>query len=58
MVKFFDDSQALGSSGYGGCYCPKEEDEGGLSDLGLLAAGAAAVALLYTAITMMPAGGK
>ena len=47
-----NDLLAAGSgSGYG-CYCPKE-DEGGLTDLGLLAAGAAAVFLLYQAITMM-----
>ena len=53
----YADLQAAGSgSGYGGCYCPKEE-ESDLSDLGLLAAGAATVFLLYQAITMMAAGG-
>ena len=55
----YSDQLAAGSgSGYGSCYCPKAEDESGLSDLGLLAAGAAAVFLLYQAITMKPARKK
>ena len=44
----YSDQLAAGSgSGYGSCYCPKAEEESNLSDLGLLAAGAAAVFLLY-----------
>ena len=59
MYRSYADLQAAGSgSGYGGCYCPKEEEGGGLGDLGLLAAGAAAVFLLYQAITMIPPPGR
>ena len=52
-----------GSSYGGGCFCPKKDGMDGSgaglsSDLGLLAAGAAAVALLYTAITMAMARRK
>ena len=55
----YSDQLAAGSgSGYGSCYCPKAEEEGNLSDLGLLAAGAAAVFLLYQAITMKAARKK
>ena len=50
--KSLDQLAAGSGSGYG-CYCPKDDSAGGLSDLGLLAAGAAAVFLLYQAITMM-----
>lgn len=54
MSKYnYNDMLAAGSgSGYG-CYCPKNDEQGGLGDLGLYAAGAAAVFLLYQAITMM-----
>ena len=58
MSKYYNDLLVAGSgSGYGGCYCPMKEGglgggAGGLGDLGLLAAGAAAVFLLYQAITM------
>ena len=53
MSKFHHDLVGASSgSGYGGgCYCPKEE-AGGLTDIGLLTAAAAAFYLLYTAITM------
>ena len=55
----YSDQLAAGSgSGYGSCYCPKAEEESNLSDLGLLAAGAAAVFLLYQAITMKAATRK
>ena len=55
----YADQLAAGSgSGYGSCYCPKAEEESNLSDLGLLAAGAAAVFLLYQAITMKAATRK
>ena len=50
MYKSFDDHKSAGSSRSGGFYSPKEE-ESNLSDLGVLAAGAALL-YLFHAISM------